>query len=404
MKRPFPLLLALVALFAASFANAQPVPVIDRAVNDYAHVLTPPEAERLTGEIEALAHVTGIQVALVTVYTTAGYPVDDYALATARQWRGGVDGRRAIVALFATNDHHSNLQVGSGLEEQVPDDRAAEILLALRPALRERRYADAFSQMVGALRSSLATAQTSPGAPAHDLVQNAGRHEDDNTEGLVGVVGLAILGSPFIVFPLAGLWASRKRKREREKMDAIMRERRYAAWLTPPPSPARVSAPRSPTPPPSPPSPPAPPVVKNPAPTTAPVSAARAAEPPTMPRTQKYPFAVLPPSPSVTEVRKGNSKDGEQAARQRAEDIRRRNDEDRAREQQRRRDDEERDRRRRDDESSSWSAFSSSSRSDDSSSSYGSSSSSSSSSDWSSSGSSDSGSGGFDGGGSSGDW
>jgi uncharacterized protein len=144
-------LLASIGLIALMLfaAPAAAVPVIDRPVNDYAHVLSDADVTRISERIVATRNATGVQVALLVVDTTDGVPIDDYALATARQWRGGsADRNDGVLVTFAIRDRKSDIETGPGVQERLTDALCRRILDGARPALRSGRYGDAFTGVV----------------------------------------------------------------------------------------------------------------------------------------------------------------------------------------------------------------------------------------------------------------
>ncbi len=144
-------LFATIALLAIMLlaAPASAVPTIDRPVNDYAHVLSDADVARITDRIVATRNATGVQVALLVVDTTDGEPIDDYALATAREWRGGsADRNDGVLITFAIRDRKSDIETGPGVQGRLTDVVCRRILDNARPAMRAARYGDAFTDVV----------------------------------------------------------------------------------------------------------------------------------------------------------------------------------------------------------------------------------------------------------------
>ncbi len=114
-------------------------------VNDFAGVLDAGERKQLEQYCARLEQTTGVQLALVTVRTLHGEPIEDVANALFRAW--GI-GRKAsnegALLLLAISERRSRLEVGYGLEPILPDGYAGSVLRAMRPALRAQRYGEAF--------------------------------------------------------------------------------------------------------------------------------------------------------------------------------------------------------------------------------------------------------------------
>src|SRR3984885_4765450 len=140
---PSALSLALLTLIAASLTRAQSAPEYKSQgyVNDFANVLGQPTREQLTTlctEVDQKAHA---QIAIVTVPTTNGQPIEDYSIALATKWGvGPKQANRGVLILFAVNDHKYWTQVGYGLEPILPDGKVGGFGREMVPYLRQGNY------------------------------------------------------------------------------------------------------------------------------------------------------------------------------------------------------------------------------------------------------------------------
>src|SRR5580704_19270290 len=113
-------------------------------VNDFAHVLDPAGKERLEAYCANLERATGAQLAIVTVDTLDGDPVEDVANKLYREWGIGKKGKDEGILIFvAVKDHKDRAEIGYGLEPIIPDGYAGGVLRNLRPILRQGNYAGA---------------------------------------------------------------------------------------------------------------------------------------------------------------------------------------------------------------------------------------------------------------------
>jgi uncharacterized protein len=118
-------------------------------VSDYARVIDPAAKAQLEAYCAAVERATGAQLALVTVPTLEGEPIEDAANAIFRNWGVGARGsNQGVMLLLAVEERRSRLEVGYGLEAALPDARAGDILREMSPALRDARYGEAM--MAGA--------------------------------------------------------------------------------------------------------------------------------------------------------------------------------------------------------------------------------------------------------------
>jgi uncharacterized protein len=109
------------------------------------------DLERYCASVEAS---TGAEMALVTLPTLAGEPVEDVANLLYRKWGiGKKETDEGILLLLVIQDRRSRLEVGYGLEPYIPDGYAGSLLRQMRPALSAGRYGEAMAvaaQTIGA--------------------------------------------------------------------------------------------------------------------------------------------------------------------------------------------------------------------------------------------------------------
>jgi uncharacterized protein len=129
-------------------------------VNDFAHVIDANSRAELDRYCRALETSTGVQMALVTLPSLEGEPVEDVANTIFRKWGIGKKGKdEGLLLLLSINDRRSRLEVGYGLEPIVTDGDAGAVLRAMRPYLRQGRYGDALVQAADTLGSKIAQAK-----------------------------------------------------------------------------------------------------------------------------------------------------------------------------------------------------------------------------------------------------
>jgi uncharacterized protein len=141
------------AAWAVDFTALQP----EGYISDFARVIDPSGRAALERYCTRVEEVTGAQIAVITLETLAGEPVEDVASAIYRKWGIGKKGSdEGVLLLLATRDRKMRLEVGYGLEPVIPDGAAGGLLRAMRPALRESRYGEAVTEAVRALGARIA--------------------------------------------------------------------------------------------------------------------------------------------------------------------------------------------------------------------------------------------------------
>jgi uncharacterized protein len=126
-------------------------------VSDFAHVIDPASKAQLESYCATVEQSTGAQMALVTIPSLEGEPIEDVANTIFRAWGVGQKGKNeGILLLLAINDRRNRLEVGYGLEPILPDGFAGSVLREMRPALRESHYGEAMMAAGETIGSTIA--------------------------------------------------------------------------------------------------------------------------------------------------------------------------------------------------------------------------------------------------------
>jgi uncharacterized protein len=148
--------LVFAGLLLSGPALALDIPQLHGRVNDNAAMLSSEQAAQLEARLEAFETKTGHQLALLTVPSLQGMPIEDFAIKVAEAWRLG-DKKRddGLILIIAKEDRKSRIEVGYGLEGEIPDAIASRALReVLQPAFRRGDFAggiqDAFSVLIDA--------------------------------------------------------------------------------------------------------------------------------------------------------------------------------------------------------------------------------------------------------------
>jgi uncharacterized protein len=133
------LLLACSSILLAE--RVQDLPKPTNYVSDFAGVLSPEtqvSLNALCAQVDRQAHA---QIAVVTIKSLDGQPIENFATELEDKWKVGKKGTdRGLLLIFAPNDRKYRIEVGYGLEGILPDGRVGDIGRLMVPYLRQNNY------------------------------------------------------------------------------------------------------------------------------------------------------------------------------------------------------------------------------------------------------------------------
>lgn len=151
-------------------------------LSDFAHVVEAADADAIEQYASSLRTSTGVEVALVTVRSLNGEPVEDFANNLYRKWGIGQKGsNEGLLILLAIDDRKSRVEVGYGLEPVLTDGYVGSVQRLIRPELRDGKYGAALRKALDAFGAKIQQAKgtlssTAPeGRPGPPQVQIPGR-------------------------------------------------------------------------------------------------------------------------------------------------------------------------------------------------------------------------------------
>jgi uncharacterized protein len=150
------------SLFALDLKSLKP----QGYVSDFAHVIDTQSRMQLEIYAGQLERSTGVQMALVTLPSLDGNPIEEVSNDLFRQWGVGKKGKdEGIMLLLAVQDHKDRIEVGYGLEPILPDGFDGSILRGIQPLLRRGAYGQAMISGAVQIGAYVARAKgVSPGA------------------------------------------------------------------------------------------------------------------------------------------------------------------------------------------------------------------------------------------------
>jgi uncharacterized protein len=137
--------------------RVQDLPPPTNYVSDFANVLSPQtqaSLDALCAQVDRQAHA---QIAVVTIKSLDGEPLENFATALEDKWKVGKKGTdRGLLLIFAPNDRKYRFEVGYGLEGILPDGRVGDIGRQMVPYLRQNNYDAAVTLAVQQVASVIA--------------------------------------------------------------------------------------------------------------------------------------------------------------------------------------------------------------------------------------------------------
>jgi uncharacterized protein len=150
------LALSLAPAFAVDWKALKP----QGYVSDFAGVVDAQSKAELENYGARVEQQTGAQMALVTIQSLNGEPIEDVANTIFRSFGVGKKGKdEGILLLLSVGDRRDRLEVGYGLEPLLPDGFDGEVLRAMRPALRQTQYGEALRAAAATIGSRIAKAK-----------------------------------------------------------------------------------------------------------------------------------------------------------------------------------------------------------------------------------------------------
>lgn len=111
-------------------------------VTDLANIIDAATESQLDRQLDELEQKTSSEVAVVTVTSLDGVPIEDYAVRLFKEWGiGQAKSDNGVLVLVAPNEREMRVEVGYGLEGILPDGLAGQIIREhFTPRFRENDY------------------------------------------------------------------------------------------------------------------------------------------------------------------------------------------------------------------------------------------------------------------------
>jgi uncharacterized protein len=164
MKSPSKLIVLLAFVLcvigAPAFAQTKNFPAYTGHVNDFAGVMDSATKQNLETILNNFEKMTGTQIAAVIIPSLNERPLEEYANGLYRAWgigmKSGENKNKGALLLVALQDRRTRLEVGYGLEGDMPDGLAGEITRRMKPYLQQQQYSEAMTVGVRSITDTLA--------------------------------------------------------------------------------------------------------------------------------------------------------------------------------------------------------------------------------------------------------
>jgi uncharacterized protein len=179
-----------ISLIAASGASALEVPYLSGRVNDQANLLDDPFEDQLEERLRLLEEETGSQVAVLTIPSLEGDPIEDFSMRVVETWKLGREGvDDGVLVVIARDDRRMRIEVGYGLEPVLTDAQSGRIIDQLMaPRFRQGDFNGGVDAAVEAVSAAIR------GEP----LQLPATQERSTGVNPGGIVFFLIFGLPFI--------------------------------------------------------------------------------------------------------------------------------------------------------------------------------------------------------------
>src|SRR5712671_2002095 len=210
------LIFGAVGVFAEQVKDLKP----QGYVNDFAGVLSASAKEKLTALCAEVDRKAGAQIAIVTVSSLGGEPIEQFSIELATQWGiGPKQQARGALILLAPTDRKYRVEVGYGLEPILPDGKVGGFGREIVPLLQRNDYDGAVTLLTERIASVIAadrgvTLDSFTGPPVEPAPGTSSAVSNFLLRNLLLIVILAFfLMSPVLNFLFGLLFGSSIRSR-----------------------------------------------------------------------------------------------------------------------------------------------------------------------------------------------
>ncbi len=170
------------------------VPPLQGRINDRANLLSPAVEQRLTERLSDYEKKTGHQLAVLTIPTLAGDPLEDFSIRVVEQWKLGKKGKDdGVLLLVVANDRKMRIEVGYGLEGDLPDALAGRIVRdEMAPRFRQGDFEGGIETAIAQIMTKTGGSELVPNTATGSPASGSGSRAQPNPLGKLGLVGVIL--------------------------------------------------------------------------------------------------------------------------------------------------------------------------------------------------------------------
>lgn len=199
--------LVLITLLCGSMAFAVVSPTKEGYVNDYGDVLSEETEQYIIQTAKELEQKTSSQIVVVTIPSLDGASIEEYATELFRSWGiGDKEKDNGLLLLVSIEDRKLRIEVGYGLEGDIPDGKAGRIRdQYLIPYLKEDQFDEGIRSGYTALLSIVADIYDVTIDEVSEETSNEIREtvEEDSEFTFLGSIFFGFIIAVFFCWPLA---------------------------------------------------------------------------------------------------------------------------------------------------------------------------------------------------------
>lgn len=164
-------LLGIAWVLGAYPAWALAVPPLEGRINDHAGILSSAARTALEERLAQFETKTGHQLAVLTIPSLEGDAIEDFSIRVVENWKLGKKGKDdGVLVLVVSKDRKMRIEVGYGLEGDLPDATAGRIIRDIM--VPQFKLGDFEHGIAGAIDAIIAkTGGAAAGAPQSTLAK-----------------------------------------------------------------------------------------------------------------------------------------------------------------------------------------------------------------------------------------